>query len=165
MPGSAHRRHGDLVRQRDTHVHPVGGQLITDGDLLGRVVRKVDAARSVGPMIVNHFAADREQMTAGVDGHLDIPILIAFLGRGDEVLQPIFDPLHRASDDHRTDGDTHILGIENQLGSKPTAYIGCHDAHGVFVETEHVAQHPLCSMRHLGGGPHRQPFIVFIKHR
>ena len=95
MACTTHRGDGHLVGERNLHIHSIGRQLVTDRDLLRRVVRQVDAPSRVRAMVVDQRAANCQQAGLAIHGNLDVPVLIALLRRCDEMLEPILDPFDR----------------------------------------------------------------------
>ena len=69
----------------------------------------------------------REDAAVLVCRHLQFDVLIAGMGRGDHVLDPILDPLHRTAQLQRETGADELLGIDRRLLAEPAA--GVRDDH------------------------------------
>ena len=159
VAGAAHRRHRHLVGQRQPYVHPERRDLVKQGERFGGILRDVDAARGVGAVIVDDRTADAEDARLGVDGDLDLPVLVAFLGGGDEMLAPVLDPLDRASQQqggHRHHG---VLGIDHELGPEAAADLRRDHPHPALIPAEHLDQGAHGGMGHLGRAPQRQQIV------
>ena len=113
-------------------------------------------------MVVDQRAANSKQAGLAIHGNLDIPVLIALLRSCDEMLEAILDPFDRPLEDDGAQRNADVFGVENELRSEAAAHIRGHDADRVLVETQHVAKHAQCGVRHLGRGPHRQTLIVRV---
>ena len=116
-------------------------------------------------MVVDQPAADAEQARVAIDRHFDLPVLVALLRGGDEMLEPILDPLYRPLEEHRGEAGNHILRVKDQLGPEAAADIGRDHAHLVLVAPEHVAEQPLRRVRHLRRAPQRQPVFERVVRR
>ena len=165
MAGAAHRRHRHLVGEREPDVHAVGRQLVAERHVLGGVVRQVDTARRVGAVIVYQRAADAEQARLVIDRHFDIPVLVALLRRGDEMLEAVLDPFHRPLQQYGRQAGDDILRVEDQLRAEPAADVGRDDAYLVLVAPEHVAKEAHRSVRHLRRAPERKPVVQRVMQR
>ena len=100
--------------------------------------------------------ADAEHPAFIVDRHLGIPVLVALLGGGDEMLAPILDPLHRLAAQAGGERHADLFGVGDQLGAEAAADIRRRHADLVLVQPEDLADHPHRRMRHLGGCPQRR---------
>ena len=136
IAGAAHRHGGDLVGLDHAYVNLKGRQHVGTGQRRRRVVGKVDALRRVGAFVVDHVSAHAEQVAVFVEGDLEIPILVAFLHGGEEMLAPILDPLDRPPQQETGRGERHLLRIHDELGAEAAADVGRHDPELVFVEPE-----------------------------
>ena len=75
-----------------------------------------------------------------IDGDLEIPILVALLHGGHEVLAPVLDPFQRTLEQLRRGRHRDILGIDAQLRPEAAADIGrCH-AQARFVDAQKGAE-------------------------
>jgi len=67
------------------------------------------------------------------EGGLDIVDLVPFLGGGNEILSPIFDPFDRPVKLDGQPGDKHLFRVKHQdLGSEPAADEGGDDPNPIF---------------------------------
>ena len=95
IAGAAHRHGGDLVGLGHAHVELIGRQHVGTGQRGRGVVRQVDALRRVGAFVVDHLAAHAEEAAVVVEGDVEVPILVALLHGGEEMLAPVLDPFDR----------------------------------------------------------------------
>ncbi len=116
-----------------------------------------DSPWQVGAVVVDHFPAQSSDFPVGIDGDGDLPILVALLGRGQEMLAPVLDPFHRTAEPQRGDRDDDLLGIERRLGTEAAADERCDDADVLEVAVEQVGNGGTAEMRCLRRRPHRQP--------
>ncbi len=98
---------------------------------------------------MHHRAAHTEDAGLGVDRDLHVPVLVALLLGGDEVLAPVLDPLDRAAHRQRGGGERAILGIEAALRPEAAADVGRDDAQLMVGPVHQVEQHALVAMRPL----------------
>ena len=85
----------------------VGVERLEDHAVVGRLVgaeqlgrgddRDDEAVRRVGAVVVPELDVEPEQPTVVVEADLDVVLLGALVGRGDEVLAPVLGELHRAA--------------------------------------------------------------------
>ena len=71
------------------------------------------------------MAAQPEQASFLVERQLTVPVLIAFLVGGEEVLTSILDPLHGAAGEQCAGRDAELLRVQDRLGAEAAADIGC----------------------------------------
>ena len=114
-------------------------------------------------MVVDQRAPDPEHPPLGIERHLHVPELVAFLGGGGEMLAAILDPLDRAADDPGGERDHGLLGVEDEFGPEPAADIGSDHAQPVLGATQQVGKHRVRAMRHLGAAPDREPAVIGIE--
>jgi hypothetical protein len=98
---------------------------------------------------VNEAAAHAEYQALAIDGNLHVPVLIALLMRGEEVLAPVFDPLHGTIEHAGRYGDADVLRIERALRAEAAADVRRHHAHLMIAQIEHVEHAALQAMRPL----------------
>jgi hypothetical protein len=98
---------------------------------------------------VHHGAAHAEDARLGVHRNFDVPILVALLLGGEEILAPVLDPFDRAAQRHRGCGERAIFGIEAALRPEAAADVGRDDAQLVVGPVHQVEQHALVAMRPL----------------
>ena len=153
MSGAPDGRRRYLVGERHLHIHAACRHHIAHGKGLRRIGGEVDTTTGISAVIVDDLATDAEELAVFVTGDLDLPILVPFLGSGDEMLPSILDPFYRPSEEHRRYAKGHVLGIEDELRSKPAADIGCGDAGIALVAPQHIDQGPLRCVRRLGRAP------------
>ena len=125
----------DLVRPRQQHrVHDRGaGRVRADvGDVLDR---------------------DRLDDALGVDRHPHVPVLVARVGRRDQVLAPILDPLDRASEQPRREHDRALLPEHVHLLAEPAADVVGGDVHRALGDAE-VAGEKVAGLVHRLGRAH-----------
>ena len=113
---------------------------------------------------MDHRPPDREQPPVRIDRRFHVPVLVALLGGGGEVLAPILDPLDRPSEPARRVGDCDVLGIDDEFGAEPAAEIGRADDDPVLVETQCRHQGAQRAVRRLAGQPDRQAVVERIGH-
>ena len=92
-----------------------------------RVVRDVDALRRIGTLVVEQRAAHAEDQPLTVERNLEVPLLIAFLDRGQKVLAAVLDPFDRAAEQAGGERHHHLLGIDQVLCAEPATDIGRDD--------------------------------------
>ena len=71
------------------------------------------------------MAAQPEQASFLVERQLTVPVLIAFLVGGEEVLTSILDPLHGAAGEQCAGRDAELLRVQDRLGAEAAADIRC----------------------------------------
>ena len=86
---------------------------------------------------------------SAVDRDLDVPVLVALLLGGDEVLLAVLDPLERPAQQHGGGGERAVLGVEAALRPEAAADVGGDDAQLVVRPVEQVEQHALVAVRPL----------------
>jgi hypothetical protein len=59
---------------------------------LERLDRRGDRVEGVGPHVAGQVEAERQQVPVGVHRRLDPQVLLAGVGRGQQVLAPVLDP-------------------------------------------------------------------------
>ena len=105
--------------------------------------------------VVQERVLDAEDAPVARERDLGVVDLRTLLRRGEEMLEPVFDPLDRAVEFFRRPGDHHLLGVEqHDLRPEAAADERRNHAHLPLVEAEHrgepVAQEhrPLCRVPH-----------------
>ena len=61
----------------------------------GRVVGHVQTEQGIGTLVVIYGAANALNPSLRIDRDLDVPLLVAFLDRSEEMLAPILNPFYR----------------------------------------------------------------------
>ena len=120
--GAAHRRDDRLGGEDGGEVAVVVRDVVRPEQRALAVDRDREPVRVVGPGVVQEHVLDAED--AAVARHRDLGIvdLAALLGRRDEVLAPVLDPLHRPSEPLRGPGTSTLLGVEHHdLGAESAA--------------------------------------------
>ena len=131
--GAAHWGDWRLVRQHHVAVDLVGRDDEGAGHGSAGNMRQDRAVRHERALVVRHIDAQAEDLALGIQRHLDIPILIAFLRRRVEMLAPILDPFDRPLQHDRGDGCDDRFGIEAHLRAEAAADIVGDDAHALFI--------------------------------
>ena len=88
--------------------------------------------------------------------------LIPLLGRRDEVLAPVFDPLHGTSKQKRGQRNDKLLAVEYELRTEAASDVRRDDAHALFLTAEHMGEHAHGSVGRLGRTPDGQDILVGI---
>ena len=94
-------------------------------------------------------------------GDLDLPVLVALLDRGEEMLAAVLDPGDRAFQELRGGCDRHVLRIDAELRAEAAADVRRRDAQAIVVEVEQTHERIEEVVRLLGRGPHRERTIGF----
>ena len=155
--GAAVGRDDDGVGVERLEDHAVVGRLV-GAEQLGRGDDRDDeAVRRVGAVVVPELDVEPEQPPVVVEADLDVVLLGALVGRGDEVLAPVLGELHRPPERHGRQRDEELLGPRVvDLHAEAAADVGGDHVDLGEVEAElggHAAAH---AGRRLGRGPHRQ---------
>ena len=112
--------------------------------------------------------AQGENVSLAVNRHLDVMDLTALLVGGDQMLAPVFDPLHRASQAQGRVGNEDLLRIEqHDLGAESPADIGRDHLDVELREPEHVREAVADGEGRLGRIPHPEDTgarVVFGHH-
>ena len=93
--GAARRRAGTKLVRQQRDVEPIGRQHVGADHVGGGVVRQRHAIGRAGAVVVAELAAQREHAAVGVDRHLHVPVLVALVIGGDEILAAVLDPFQR----------------------------------------------------------------------
>ena len=115
-----------------------------------------EAARRIRARIVDEPVAEGEDPPRVVEAHRHVVLLLALLGRGQHVLEPVLEPAHGPPEPPREERDEHVLGIDDELGAEASADVGRDHAHLMRRQVEEIADELPDLVRHLGGGPHRE---------
>ena len=91
-----------------------------------------------------------------VDRDRDLPVLVALLGRRQEMLAAVLVPFHRAAELHRRRRDHRLLGIERRLGAEAAADVGRDHADRFEIALEQVGERAAAEMRRLRRRPDRE---------
>ena len=116
----------------------------------------------VGAGVVDHTAAHAMQLAVVVKADLDLPVLVTFLYRGDEVFAPVLNPFQWSAEQHAGRGDRDFFRIQNELGAEAAADVGRDDANAIFIEAEHLHDEEARFVRKLRRGPHREHVEVVV---
>ncbi len=165
IAGAAHRHGGDLVGLDHAYVERIGRQQVGAREPGRRVVREVDALRRIGAFVVDHLSAHAEEPSVVVEGDLEVPILLALLNGGEEMLAPVLDPLDRPPQDEAGGGERRLFRIEHELGAEAAADVRRHHAQPVLVEREEPHQEGARLVGELRRRPQRQPLLVHVVDR
>jgi hypothetical protein len=95
-------------------------------------------------------------MRPAVHRDRDVPILVALLGGGEEMLAAVLDPFHRPAKHHGRDRHHDFFRIKRRLGAEAAADAGRDDAHRAEVAVEQVGDGALADVGHLGRRPYGQ---------
>ena len=153
IAGAAHRHGGDLVGLDHQHLELVGGQDVGPGQRRGGIVGEVDPLRCIGALVVDEVAAHAEQPSRIVERDLEVPVLVALLHGGEEMLAPVLDPFDRPVQPQCGRGQHHLLRVHHELGAEAAADVGRHHAHLVLVAPQQRHQ----KGPHLVGELRRRP--------
>ncbi len=115
-------------------------------------------------VVVDHAAANAAQPAIGLERHFQLPILVALLDGGEEVLAPILDPRHRSAGDEAGSGHRGILRIHDEFRPEPSTDVRRDDAQLVFVAAKQLHQHGAKLVAHLGRSPDGEQIGVRVKH-
>ena len=162
-PGTSCRRGGNEIGQTQRDIEAIVRQHVGTEQIGRRIIGQGDAIGRVSAMIVNQRAANAQQTAVRIGGSGNVPILVALLRGGREVLQPVLDPAHRGTDQHRRRRDRQFLRIEDEFRPEPTADVRGDDTHLGFIEAECLHQKALGLMRHLCAVPNGQHAIRCIE--
>ena len=114
---------------------------------------------------MDHLAAHAEQAAVVVEGDLEIPILVALLDRGEEMLAPVLDPFDRPPQEQARRRERDLFRIHDELGAEAAADVGRDHAHLVLVEPQQHHQEGAHLVGELRRGPQRQPVLVDVVDR
>ena len=93
-------------------------------------------------------------LPVAVDRDRDLPVLVALLGRGEEMLAPVLDPLYRPAELQRGRRYHRLLRIEDRLGPEAAADIGRDHADRFQIAAEQIGERAAAEMRRLRRRPH-----------
>jgi hypothetical protein len=105
---------------------------------------------------MDELAAHAQDPAVAVERHLHVPILVALLRRGEEILAPVLDPLDRALEAERRGGDHRLLDEIIGLGAEAAAHVGTDDADLRRIEPEQKLVDAAMAVRRLAGDPERE---------
>jgi hypothetical protein len=124
----------------------IGGDVVAAEERALAVERDRQAIGIVGAGVEQEVILHAEDPALSIQGQFRLMQLPTLMCRGEEMLQPVFDPLHRPVQVARSPGDQHLLRIEHH-DLRPEAATDCRsdDAHLALGEAEHrgeaVADH------------------------
>ena len=116
----------------------------------------------IGALVVNEAAAHAEQPPLVVEGDLEVPILVALLDGGEEMLAPVLDPFDRAAQAQRRHRQHHLLRIHHELGAEAAADVGRDHPHLVLVAPQQRHQERAHFVGKLGRRPQGQAILVDV---
>ena len=150
--GRDDRQVGEHLRERAVVVrHHIGAE---QGALA--VDRHRQPVGIVGAAIVQEHVLDAENAAVAAERDFGVVDLAAFMGGGEEMLQPVLDPFDRPVQLHRRPGQQHFLGVEHHdLRPETAADEGRDDADLAFVEAKHAGKAVADEYRRLRGVPDR----------
>ncbi len=105
---------------------------------------------------MQHPAAKPKDFAGGVHRDRHVPILIALLGRAEEMLAAVLDPLHRPAKLERHRRNHRLLRIEDRLRPKTAADVRRDHADRFDIAVEQIGEHAAAEMRRLRAGPYRE---------
>ena len=105
----------------------------------------------IGALIVKEFAVDGEQAALRIDCGAYVKMLLPRVIGGEQMLAPVFDPLHRPSQPQRGEADENVLGVEFAAYAEAAADVAFVQMHRRGRAAEHARQRVAVPMRHLGG--------------
>ena len=105
------------------------------------------------PRLRGEAHPEPEHAAVGGGGRLDLRHLLARVRGGQEVLAPLFHPLHRAAQEARDRGDREVLGEDVELLAKAPADVRHDDAHAVRRQSEVGGERLAQEVRRLGARP------------
>ena len=108
-----------------------------------------------GALIVDDPPPYPEQAPLAVRRDLQVPVLVALLDRGEEVLAAILDPLDRLAEQAGGGDGRRLVGIEDILAAETAAHVRYDDAHPVLAGAQQLHELVADPMRRLGRDPHR----------
>ena len=92
--------------------YPVSRHLVWSQHQARRHVRNADTmGTQIRALIVKELVVDAENAPVGVDGSTYTMCLLSRLVSAQQMLSPILDPAHRASEPDRSGANDEILGI------------------------------------------------------
>ncbi len=161
-PCSARRCHRDEIGEAPQDLELKRRQHVRADEVRAGVVWRGHAVGRRRSVIVMEPAADAEQLAVIGEGDFHVPELIALHRGGDEILQPIFDPLDRSTEHERRGGQREFLGMKHRLRPERAADIGRDHANAMLGQTQRRHQQRTRAVRHLRGRPYREHVVVRI---
>ena len=110
---------------------------------------------------MHHHAAQAENLRVAVHRNLDVPVFVAFLMRGDEILAAVLNPFHWPAKRLRRDRDARIFRIKDALRSETATNVGRNNPQLVIVQIERIQELPFHAMRTLRRNINRET----VRHR
>ncbi len=136
----------------------VGAEQLGRGD-----DRDDQAVRRVGAVVVPELDVEPQHAAVVVEADLDVVLLRALVGGGDEVLAAVLGELHRPAQRLRRQRDQELLGPRvHDLDAEATADVGGDDVDLRQVEAELGGHAPAYAGGRLRGRPDRQPAGVGV---
>ena len=87
---------------------------------------------------MNHGNPQAEYLAARIERKLDVPLLIALLRGGEEMLAAVLDPLHRPLEPDGEHRHHRLLDVEHRFRAEASAHIGVDDAQAPGIPVEEV---------------------------
>ena len=156
-PGSPDRRHDRAVGEGDAELAVVVREIVGAEQRALRVDRQGEAIRVVGARVVHEHVLHPQDPPIRAQRDLGLMQLSPLLGRREEVLEPVLDPLHRPAEAHRDPGKEHFVRIEHHdLGAEAAADERGDDPNLRLGEAQHGGEPVADRDRRLGGVPDGQ---------
>ena len=164
-PGAAVRRREALVGDEV----PPAGAIVRDpvrpDEMVDGVLGYRAAERRVGAVVPRERGLERDDRPIPAHAHPCLVDLIPIGRRGQEVLAPRLDPLHRAPEPLRHRGHQDVFRVDVALDAEAAADVGRDHAHHLLGEAEGGGHRAADAERHLGRGPNGQPTALPIRCR
>ena len=116
-------------------------------------LRRLEARRErigrVGARVDDRLAVDREQPSVGVGVTGDVVVVLAAVGVGRQLLEPVLEPAHRPPELHREPAEAHLLRQQDALVAEPAADVRRDDADAPLVDAETLREPGAVDVRHL----------------
>ena len=161
--GAAVGRDHHGVGEEALEDHPVVGRLVGAEQLGGGDDRDDQAVRRVGAVVVPELDVEAEDPALVVEADLDVVLLPALVGRGDEVLAAVLGELHRDAEGAGRHRDQQLLGPRVvDLHAEAAADVGRDHVDLAEVEAELGGDTAADTGRGLGRRPDRHPVDVGI---
>ncbi len=119
------------------------------------VVGDARAERVPRAALDREFVAHHEDAAVVVVPHRHVMHLVARMGGAKEMLVPVLDPAHRATEPAREERDQQILGVDMSLDPEPAADIERDAAHPRLRHPQHMRRLAADPVHDLGRRPDR----------
>ena len=108
--------------------------------------------QSIGAGIDGDLGIDAENAAGAIGVSRELVVVVAGMGRGQQMLAAILDPAHRAIELQGQRRHDDFFRVEPRLWSEPAADIGGDDADAALLEIEDLAERDAHRVRRLGRG-------------